>query len=91
MALWRIEVDGAARLAAGPAMQGPTVLLRADMRISSLLAADGRAFLDEAAQVSGDRAPANARVLAPAGPFFSSFPGVLPQFFVFGGIARWTG
>ncbi len=65
MALWRIEMDGEARLAAGPAAQGPKVLLPADLRISSLLAADGRAFLDEAAQVSGDPAPPNARVLAP--------------------------
>jgi 2-dehydro-3-deoxy-D-arabinonate dehydratase len=65
MALWRIEVGGEARLAAGPAAQGPQVLLPANMRISHLLAADGRAFLDEAAQVSGERAPANAPVLAP--------------------------
>lgn len=65
MALWRIEVDGAARLAAGPATQGPKVLLPPGLRISNLLAADGRAFLDEAAQISGDPAPADARVLAP--------------------------
>lgn len=65
MALWRIDVGGTARLAAGPVASGPQVLLPAELRITTLLAGDGAGFAEAAGRNAGERAPAGARVLAP--------------------------
>lgn len=65
MALWRIDVGGTARLAAGPVASGPQVLLPAELRITTLLAGDGAGFAEAAGRNAGARAPAGARVLAP--------------------------
>ncbi len=67
MALWKVMVDGVARLARGPAVEGPSELLPPELTLDGILGAeDAAAQLAEAlaARVAGS-VPVGTPVLAP--------------------------
>lgn len=64
MAIWRVEVDGAARLAVGAPDEGPQRLVSPDVSLADVLA--GRAgTLADVAQRSGEAVPSGAATLSP--------------------------
>lgn len=64
-ALWRVEVGGAVRLAAGPPDEGPAQLLPPGTSLDDLLARGGDALRSSLAAAGSDPVPVDARVLCP--------------------------
>jgi 2-dehydro-3-deoxy-D-arabinonate dehydratase len=67
MALWRVEVEGRARLARGPATAGPVELLDAGATVDGVLSGDPGALQELLGGPSGGSVPDGVRVLAPVG------------------------
>lgn len=66
LALWRVEIDGQARLARGPTDEGPADLLPAERTVDEILSRTGPS-LTEALNEGVERCPSGARVLCPIG------------------------
>ncbi len=65
LALWRLQIGGAVRLAAGPPGEGPAHLLSQAVTLDDLLARGGEALRAALHQGSAEAVPDSARVLCP--------------------------
>ena len=64
-ALWRVEIDGHARLALGSVAEGPQRLLPEKATLAHMLSLDAGAFKDALQAIRGELVPQNARIRAP--------------------------